>query len=118
MAATFEYWQSRYDHQYRFHLGNDGNHEIILASTEGYKSEDGCIRATASSQGYSTPFVRSRHRKMQEGSATCSPKKDFPLINCTAFASVHSFVSISNRLMSVQVNAFSRSRLDQTVDGR
>jgi uncharacterized protein YegP (UPF0339 family) len=50
MAATFEYWQSKYDNQYWFHLKNDGNYEIILASTEGYKSEEGCIKGIASTK--------------------------------------------------------------------
>ena len=42
MAATFEYWQSSKDSQYWFHLRENGNREIIIASTEGYKTEQGC----------------------------------------------------------------------------
>lgn len=43
MAATFEYWLSSKDSQWWFHLREDGNSKIIIASTKGYKSEQGCI---------------------------------------------------------------------------
>ena len=50
MASTFEYWKSTKDSQYWFHLKEDGNHEIILSSTEGYKSEQACLNGIASTK--------------------------------------------------------------------
>ena len=50
MPATFEYWQSSKDSQYWFHLREDGNREIILASTEGYKTEQGCLNGIDSTK--------------------------------------------------------------------
>lgn len=50
MAATFEFWQSSKDSQYWFHLKEDGNHEIIIASTEGYKTESACINGIGSTK--------------------------------------------------------------------
>jgi uncharacterized protein YegP (UPF0339 family) len=50
MASTFEYWQSANDSQYWFHLKENGNHEIILSSTEGYTSEQGCLNGIDSTK--------------------------------------------------------------------
>ena len=50
MAATFEYWYSMKDSQYWFRLRENGNREIIIASTEGYKSEAGCLNGIASTK--------------------------------------------------------------------
>jgi uncharacterized protein YegP (UPF0339 family) len=50
MAATFEYWQSPKDSQYWFHLKEDGNSKIIIASTEGYKTEQGCLNGIESTK--------------------------------------------------------------------
>jgi len=50
MAATFEYWQNTTDRQFWFRLREDGNREIILASTEGYVSEQGCLKGIASTK--------------------------------------------------------------------
>ena len=50
MAATFEYWLSSNDSQYWFTLKEDGNREPILASTEGYKTEQGCLNGIASTK--------------------------------------------------------------------
>jgi uncharacterized protein YegP (UPF0339 family) len=50
MASTFYYWQSKTDNQFWFHLKEDGNHEIILSSTEGYKTEQGCLNGIASTK--------------------------------------------------------------------
>lgn len=50
MASTFEYWVSKKDSQYWFHLKENGNRKIILASTEGYKSEQGCLNGIASTK--------------------------------------------------------------------
>lgn len=50
MASTFEYWFSYKDSQYWFHLKEDGNHKIIIASTEGYKTEQGCLNGISSTK--------------------------------------------------------------------
>ena len=50
MAATYEYWFSTNDSQYWFHLKEDGNSEIILSSTEGYKTEQGCLNGIDSTK--------------------------------------------------------------------
>jgi uncharacterized protein len=50
MAATFEFWLSKRDNQYWFHLREDGNTKTILASTEGYKTEDGCLKGIDSTK--------------------------------------------------------------------
>ena len=63
MAATFEYWQSPKDSQYWFHLKEDGNGKIIIASTEGYKTEQGCLNGIASSKR-NAPFDHNYERFM------------------------------------------------------
>ncbi|MGB8191245.1 MAG: YegP family protein [Chitinophagaceae bacterium] len=50
MAATFEFWKSERDNQFWFHLKEDGNRKTILASTEGYKNEDGCLKGIDSTK--------------------------------------------------------------------
>jgi uncharacterized protein YegP (UPF0339 family) len=50
MASTYEYWFSTNDSQYWFHLKEHGNSEIILSSTEGYKSEQGCLNGIDSTK--------------------------------------------------------------------
>ncbi len=55
MASTFEYWYSANDYQYWFHLRENGNREIILSSTEGYKTEQGCLNGIASTK-YNSPY--------------------------------------------------------------
>jgi uncharacterized protein YegP (UPF0339 family) len=55
MAAVFEYWYNNKDSQYWFHLRERGNSEIIIASTEGYKTEQGCLNGIASTKRHA-PF--------------------------------------------------------------
>jgi uncharacterized protein len=50
MASTFEYWKSSKDSQYWFHLKENGNNEIIIASTEGYQTESGCLKGIDSTK--------------------------------------------------------------------
>jgi uncharacterized protein len=50
MAATFEYWLSSKDLQFWFHLREDGNRKIIVASTEGYKTEQSCLNGIDSTK--------------------------------------------------------------------
>ena len=50
MASTFEFWLSNKDSQYWFHLKEDGNREIIISSTEGYKTEQGCLNGIDSTR--------------------------------------------------------------------
>jgi uncharacterized protein YegP (UPF0339 family) len=61
MAATFEYWKSSKDSQYWFHLKEDGNHEIIIASTEGYRTEEGCLKGISSTKN-NAPYDYNYHR--------------------------------------------------------
>ena len=61
MAATFLYWKSRDDNQYYFRLREDGNGKTILASTEGYVSEQGClngIRSTKTNAPFDSNYTR------------------------------------------------------------
>lgn len=51
--ATYYYGQSTKDKKWYFRL-TDNNHEIILASTEGYNSKEGCLAGIASVKRHSS----------------------------------------------------------------
>ena len=51
--ATFYYGQSPRDSQWYFRL-RDNNNEIILASTEGYSSKQGCLKGIESVRNHSS----------------------------------------------------------------
>ena len=62
---SFFYWRSTRDNQWYFHFKSLGNNEIVLAGSEGYVSESGClngIRSVKENAPYEARYERFQGR--------------------------------------------------------